>query len=274
MSKNFNQVEGGANLLLPKIKKSLEDQEINETTLRRVNSRGNHLDSKYIGTVNENFEKDGHGIKIYPEDSFLDQYEGQWKDGNYHGYGVLKFRNGESYDGHFSNGTFDGKGTFNYDDGSKYEGEWVRGQKNGQGVYVYDDGSALSGSFENDVISGIVHISYDDGGTYTGYYENNQIDGKGRMEYASKDCYEGRFSQEVKQGFGMYRWEEGSIYVGSWNWDQPHGFGISVDCNQEVHFCTYSFGQKIRHFNHHLFYNEESKLKFIEKLNKIIDREI
>jgi hypothetical protein len=100
---------------------------VGEKSLRRVNSRGNHLDSKYTGTVNEQNEKDGHGIKVFPADSFLEQYEGQWLNGNFHGYGALKFRNGEKYEGNFSKGTFDGKGSFFYDDGSQYDGNWLRG---------------------------------------------------------------------------------------------------------------------------------------------------
>ena len=274
---NVEQTYGGQgnyNQLAPQFKNNSQNQDQNDKTLRRVNSRGNHMDSKYLGGLNQDNLKDGYGIKIFSDDPFLDRYEGLWRDGNFDGYGVLKFKNGEKYDGFFSEGNFEGKGAFSYQDGSKYDGVWARGQKSGLGVYQYEDGSKLTGQFENDAISGLVNITYDDGGQYNGYYENNQIHGRGRMEYASKDIYEGRFGSELKEGFGIYKWEDGSIYAGFWSKDKPQGFGISVTQSQDVNFAIYSQGAKTKLLKNHNFVDQISKSKFIDKLNKIVKSQV
>lgn len=42
------------------------------------------------------------------------QYEGQWKDGEFHGSGTLKLKNGYVYTGHFADGKYDGRGTYTF----------------------------------------------------------------------------------------------------------------------------------------------------------------
>ena len=62
-----------------------------------------------------------------------DRYDGEWKEGDKHGRGTMKFHNGDVYEGEFSNGKMHGKGTFEYAAGDvlKSIGEWREGKKFG-----------------------------------------------------------------------------------------------------------------------------------------------
>ncbi len=55
------------------------------------------------------------------------KYEGELKNGKFHGYGTENYPNGNKYVGEFKNGKHHGSGTVNYHDGVKYEGEWMDG---------------------------------------------------------------------------------------------------------------------------------------------------
>ena len=56
------------------------------------------------------------------------RYEGYWKDGMRHGFGV-----------------------FYYANGSKYEGEWRENLKEGNvGIFTFEDGTQYVGPFEKD----------------------------------------------------------------------------------------------------------------------------
>ena len=53
-----------------------------------------------------------------------DKYEGEMKDGRFHGQGKLTFADGREYIGEFKNGLRNGQGTLTTHDGDRYEGEW------------------------------------------------------------------------------------------------------------------------------------------------------
>ena len=82
-------------------------------------------------------------------------YQGQWKEGAYHGKGNYIYKNepnkGDKYSGEFKNGMFDGKGTYTWADGVTYTGEFKDDKMHGNGFYtqpgsvkkdyvVYDNG--------------------------------------------------------------------------------------------------------------------------------------
>ena len=56
------------------------------------------------------------------------KYEGEMKEGWFHGKGKFTFENGVIYDGEFEKGRFHGKGVLIYPNGGKYSGEWERGK--------------------------------------------------------------------------------------------------------------------------------------------------
>ena len=241
-------------------------------TMRNSSAFRNQLDSKYIGEVNLKNQKQGHGIKVFGEDSPFSKYEGEWEDGKFHGTGKLIFKNGDIYEGEFQEGKFHGKGNYLSKDLSRYEGDWIYGNKTGFGALSTPDGSVLRGQFINDDASGFVKIEYEDGGLYWGLYVDKQIHGRGRMIYGSGDIYEGEFSFEKKDGFGVYRWADGTIHAGYWKNDSPHNFGIVISKENSASFHMFKDGRRLKNMKNHQFLNPEIEASFCSRVPNIILR--
>ena len=52
------------------------------------------------------------------------EYDGEWLNDKYHGYGVCTSASGWKYVGTFKDGKFNGKGVWTHPDGRRYDGEW------------------------------------------------------------------------------------------------------------------------------------------------------
>ena len=75
------------------------------------------------------------------------EYQGQVKDGNPNGLGVVFGPNGSKYVGSWKNGKWNGQGTYTWKDGSKFVGEWKDGEpRNGT---QYDKDGNIMGKYEN-----------------------------------------------------------------------------------------------------------------------------
>ena len=66
-------------------------------------------------------------------------YEGDTKDGWYHGKGVFTYPNGVQYEGNFFKGQFHGEGTLKYPNNGYYKGIWKLGKKVSGDYYFFDD---------------------------------------------------------------------------------------------------------------------------------------
>lgn len=76
-------------------------------------------------------------------------YNGQWKDGKYHGKGVYTHPDGTRYEGDFWNGEYHGKGVFTFSDGTIYTGEFKNSAANGFGIKTYTDGTRYHGQWKD-----------------------------------------------------------------------------------------------------------------------------
>lgn len=76
------------------------------------------------------------------------EYEGGFKDGLYHGKGIMVGAEGR-YEGDWRAGKRDGRGTMRYTLGGSYDGQWRGGVFHGQGKAVYAGGGEYAGMFEN-----------------------------------------------------------------------------------------------------------------------------
>ena len=63
-------------------------------------------------------------------------------------FGNEKLKNG-SYVGEYKNGNFHGKGILQFDNGEKYEGQFVKGKRDGYGNVIFPDGTQYTGQFKN-----------------------------------------------------------------------------------------------------------------------------
>ena len=92
-------------------------------------------------------------------DGFL--YEGNWRDGKKHGYGVLSkiSRNGTAF--------------------ANYIGEWTDGAIHGFGYHWYENGDYYEGDFHRSRRQGCGHMWHCNGDYYVGTWKNNLYDGMG-----------------------------------------------------------------------------------------------
>ena len=79
-----------------------------------------------------------------------DQYVGEFKDGQRHGYGTFNASTHEHYSGEWQAGLRHGQGTQVWTDGKKFIGEFKQDRKNGQGTIFYPNGDRETGRWEND----------------------------------------------------------------------------------------------------------------------------
>ena len=87
------------------------------------------------------------------------KYEGNWKDGKFHGEGsytwagpdkiIFEVSKGDKYVGDYIEGMRNGKGTMFYFNGDTYVGEFKDDIRHGQGTYTYADGRIEQGEWKN-----------------------------------------------------------------------------------------------------------------------------
>jgi len=109
--------------------------------------------------------------------SFINQYgdiyTGNFKNGNYSGYGKMSYANGNNYEGNWASGYQQGWGIFQRFKGNKYEGEWNQGKGQGDATLYYGDGKKHIGQFRNSKPNGR-GVYYNENGTIIadGYFED------------------------------------------------------------------------------------------------------
>ena len=62
-------------------------------------------------------------------------YVGDFRDGNFHGQGTLRWENGNVYIGRWRDGKMHGQGTLTFANGDKHVGSWQHGQLQWGTVY-------------------------------------------------------------------------------------------------------------------------------------------
>ena len=146
----------------------------------------------------------GDGVLTYPDGR---RFEGYWSGGrlfleyfddNENGRGVRVWAiEGKRYEGEFRNGESDGQGVMTWPDGTRYEGEVLHGEPDGQGVMTWPDGQRFEGELHGTkFVDGHGVMSWPDGGRYEGgiKVESDGVEA-GRGVYTSPDGarYEGEW---------------------------------------------------------------------------------
>ncbi|XP_015214850.2 alsin isoform X1 [Lepisosteus oculatus] len=185
----------------------------------------------YTGTFKNGLE-DGYGEYIIPNKSLNknDHYQGHWKEGKMHGYGIYRYATGEVYEGSFQDNMRHGHGMFRsgkltssspsvfigqwvqdkktgygvFDDiirGEKYMGMWQDDQRQGNGVIVTQFGLYYEGAFNSNKMMGTGILLSEDDTTYEGeFLEDWTLNGKGTLTMPNGDYFEGTFSGEWGSG--------------------------------------------------------------------------
>merc|ERR1712216_80615 len=77
--------------------------------------------------------------------------DGEWQNGEMHGYGQLNRSCGDTYEGDWFRGLRHGQGTESLGGDSRevYEGGWSDGMRHGQGLLKYSNRDKFEGIFHN-----------------------------------------------------------------------------------------------------------------------------
>jgi len=154
-----------------------------------------------------------------------DRYEGEFRNGLMHGWGVYVSKLGDRYEGMFANDLRNGSGTQTTTSGDRYTGMFVSGIRHGLGSLAQSDGSRYAGDFRNDMINGRGVMYYPDDSKYAGDFMNGRKHGKGVIRFPNGDVYEGEFRADLRTGKGEYRFADGSRYTGDFVDGVRHGQG-------------------------------------------------
>ena len=144
------------------------------------------------------------------------EYKGEWKNGNFHGKGILKEAWGAIYVGDFENNLAHGYGRQEDPNGSRWEGEIKNDQLNGKGIWVSDRGDRYEGNFVDMLLDGQGSFTKTDGTKATGEFKKDYLNGQGKWEYANGDVATGNFKEDELNGYGVYIWANGDKYEGNW----------------------------------------------------------
>ncbi|HAS81194.1 MAG TPA: hypothetical protein DCS43_00580 [Verrucomicrobia bacterium] len=154
-----------------------------------------------------------------------DRYEGEFRHGLMHGWGVYVTKLGDRYEGRFENDLRSGSATQTTASGERYTGLFVKGIRHGRGSLTMVDGTRYAGDFHNDLINGRGVMISPDGGTYAGDFMNGRRHGQGIIRFPNGDIYEGEFRSDLRTGKGTYRFTDGAVYVGDFVEGVRHGSG-------------------------------------------------
>jgi len=155
-------------------------------------------------------------------------YDGSWKDGKKHGFGVLSLYNEDKYKGDFNEDEIEGKGTYVWANGQKYEGEWLNNKFNGKWKIVFlskkTDDCPKTIYYEGDFVDGKKHGIWKfaneiDLVSYEGSFDNDKMEGKG-IYICPEGEYEGEFKDGIRTGNATFVSKNGDKYVGNYEDDK------------------------------------------------------
>tara|TARA_Y100000766_G_scaffold264444_1_gene257267 strand:- start:542 stop:1072 length:531 start_codon:yes stop_codon:yes gene_type:complete len=115
----------------------------------------------------------------FPKSESTAEYNGEWKNGERNGYGILILKISKSrldkYEGEFKNGKRTGKGTYSFSNGDRYVGNFIDGEKIGRGEYTFANGDRYIGEFQGDKMHGEGIYIYATGRVYTGLFKEGNL---------------------------------------------------------------------------------------------------
>jgi hypothetical protein len=147
---------------------------------------------------------------------FSQTYEGELKDGKYHGRGRLVDAEGRKYVGEFRDGRFNGQGKAEMPNGEIYEGEFRDGEFTGYGTANRPDGTR-----------------------YRGDFLNWRPHGKGRLVDGAGNVYEGEFKDGLFDGEGTYRARSGQVRTGKWKQGRPDDSAARQSSAEAIELALY-----------------------------------
>jgi hypothetical protein len=157
-----------------------------------------------------------------------ESYDGEWRRGKAHGFGIHVWSNGDKYDGEWYRSLKHGKGKDIFHTGDTYEGEYRYGKFDGTGVFNWSKGMIYKGQFKEGMRQGKGQwLENEDGSgaNYNGEYFRDKKHGIGVYKWPSGNEYRGNYINDKREGYGEMYWTDGSIYKGEWKEGIQNGNG-------------------------------------------------
>ena len=166
--------------------------------------------SVYEGDVNINNQRHGFGRLTTVKSVYL----GQWRNGEFTGWGRETRRSGKVYEGKYINGLLQGKGILKNNKGVSYVGDFKDSKRHGKGI-LDTHKVHYEGDFQDDKLCGKGRIIFKiEGHVYEGQFDNNEINGFGTFKWKNGDSYTGNMLNGKMDGKGKYRYNNGVVYEG------------------------------------------------------------
>jgi hypothetical protein len=140
-----------------------------------------------------------------------DVYDGEWKDGQFDGYGTFVYAKSQAEDDEESMGYSQFKGT--YKDGKRVEG-----------TLRYENGDVYVGTFDADGMKECGVQRFENGDEYSGEFKNGARF-SGIMKFKSGEVYSGDWLDGLFHGSGKIIYENGLKYQGEFQCGNKHGQG-------------------------------------------------
>eukprot|EP01032_Pedospumella_encystans_P014664 gene14664-16821_t len=186
-------------------------------------------------------------------------YEGEFKNGYRHGYGITTYPEGKVYKGNYAYDVRSGYGTLTYPDGNSVTGIFQNNRiYHGKGAVVHDvlieHGEWLDGVRVGDAMnvkrdgSGIFKGVCENGnaGMYEGAWMDDMQHGEGTYRYREGDCYVGHFQYGKRDGYGVYTHADGGKYEGMWRNHEREGLGKTTNSDGSYYEGTYARGNIVK----------------------------
>ena len=155
-----------------------------------------HGPCRYTNKRGKTYHGHWESNRLLPDNA---RYDGLWKDGKPHVYGVYHFVTGTVYEGEVRDGVIEGFGRYVYTRGGYYEGKLLEAKASGFGKRVWSNGQE-----------------------YKGEWLKDKPHGKGTGRWSTGDTYQGEFHCGLKHGTGRYTLNGGAIlHDGEWKNDRP-----------------------------------------------------
>ena len=138
---------------------------------------------------------------------------------------VVSWGSGDRYEGEFSDGERHGYGTYTWPDGGRYEGEWHDTEQHGFGSRTWPNGDRYEGEWRDGKVHGRGTYNWANGDRYEGEWRDDKRTGRGTLTWANGNRYEGQLRDNKRTGFGTYTWPNGDRYEGQLRDNKPHGYG-------------------------------------------------
>tara|TARA_B100000768_G_C11210476_1_gene345781 strand:+ start:11 stop:988 length:978 start_codon:yes stop_codon:yes gene_type:complete len=138
-------------------------------------------------------------------------YNGEFKNGEITGYGIL------TYSKSYNNGDEVGKSYMHYSDAISYEGYLENSLPQGKGKIIFKDDFKMEGEFEDGkLISGKIFQPKEIGYILIGDFIDNQLKSPGTMEFYNGNKYVGDIKNNLPNGKGTMFYPTKSKDVGYW----------------------------------------------------------